>query len=352
MFRAIKDIAVAHFRPALDALFFGRHLPWSLRWRLLALQPIIFLTHSLALAPYLFRRPYKIRYIPITSGRSLRVLVFKEPGTGSGRNGLRPLHVDCHPGGFVGGIPEADTPFCSLVAKETGAVVVSLSYRLAPVHPFPAAIDDVDAALAWLREHAEEELGADPRLMTVSGASAGGNLVLAASQRISSEEFAIRAAVTFYAPIDLRPKPEEKPRPANFPSTDPLAFMLPLYDSYAAPAKAKNWDNARMSPYLASEETLPERMLLVVAAIDITIHEQLTFVERVKKEREDKGKDGESVEAFYLENAFHGCLEAPNVAFSITEKMQLWKPGIHLIQNTHNEYNWTWKGRSNGPQTI
>ncbi|KAF5525287.1 Lipase 2 [Colletotrichum aenigma] len=309
MFRAIKDIAVAHFRPALDALVFGRNLPWSLRWRLLALQPIIFLTHSLALTPYLFRRPYKIRYVPITSDRFLRVLVFKESGTGSGRNGLRPLHVDCHPGGFVGGIPEADAPFCFLVVKETGAVVVSLSDRLAPVHPFPAAIDDVDAALAWLREHAEDELGADPRLMTVSGASAGGNLVLAASQSIPSEEFAIRAAVTFYAPIDLRPKPEEKPRPANFPSTDPLAFMLALYDSYAAPAKAANWDNPRMSPYLASGETLPQRMLLVVAAIDITVHEQLTFVERVKKEREDKGKNGESVEALYLENAFHGCLE-------------------------------------------
>ncbi|KAJ0333882.1 hypothetical protein COL922a_010309 [Colletotrichum nupharicola] len=260
-------------------------------------------------SPYLFRRPYKIRYIPITSDRSLRILVFKELGTGTGRNGLRPLHVDCHPGGFVGGIPEADAPFWSLVAKETGAVVVSLSYRLAPVHPFPTAIDDVDAALAWLREHAEDELGADPRLMTVSGASAGGNLVLAASQSIPSEEFAIRAAVTFYAPIDLRPKPEEKPRPANFPSTDPLALMLSLYDSYAAPAKATNRDNPRMSPYLASEETLPERMLLVVAAIDITVHEQLTFVERVRKEREDKGKDGQSVEALYLENAFHGCLE-------------------------------------------
>ncbi|KAK2756378.1 lipase esterase family [Colletotrichum kahawae] len=343
MFRAIKDIAVAHFRPALDAIFFGRHLPWSLRWRLLALQPIIFLAHSLALAPYLFRRPYKIRYIPITSDRSLRILVFKEPGTGTGRNGLRPLHVDCHPGGFVGGIPEADAPFCSLVAKETGAVVVSLSYRLAPVHPFPAAIDDVDAALAWLREHAEGELGADPRLMTVSGASAGGNLVLAASQSIPSEEFAIRAAVTFYVPIDLRPKPEEKPRPANFPSTDPLAFMLPLYDSYAAPAKAANRDNPRMSPYLAREETLPERMLLVVAAIDITVHEQLTFVERARKEREDKGKDGKSVEALYMESAFHGCLEAPNAVFPTTQKTQLWEKGMNFIQRVHKGYYWKWK---------
>ncbi|KAF6813525.1 lipase esterase family [Colletotrichum sojae] len=331
MLRTIKDIAIAHFRPALDAIFFGRHIHWTLRWRLLALQPIIFLTHSLALAPYFFRRPYTVRYIPVSHDRSLRVLVFEAPGTGTGRNDLRPLHVDCHPGGFVGGIPEADAPFCELVAKQTGAVVVALSYRLAPVHPFPAAIDDVDAALAWLRTHAEVKLGADPRLMTVSGASAGGNLVLAASQRVPAE-FAMRASVTYYAPVDLRPRPEKKPRPANLPATDPMSFMLPLYDSYAAPAKAENWENPRMSPCLSREESLPERMLLVVAAIDITVHEQLTFVERVKREREEKGKDGGTFEASYVEDAFHGCLEA------------LWQRGIDLISKTQEEHGWRWKG--------
>ncbi|KAF9874570.1 lipase esterase family [Colletotrichum karsti] len=344
MLRTIKDIVVAHFRPTLDAIFFGRHLPWTLRWRLLALQPIIFLTHSLALAPYLFRRPYTIRYIPISNDRSLRVLVFKEAGTGSGRNGLRPLHVDCHAGGFVGGIPESDARFCSLIAKKTGAVVVSLSYRLAPVHPFPAAIDDVDAALAWLRDHAQEELGADPRLMTVSGASAGGNLVLAASQSIPSEDFRIRASVTFYAPIDLRPKPEDKPRPANFPTTDPLSFLLPLYDSYAAPSKAENWNNPRMSPYLAREETLPESMLLVVAALDITVQEQLEFVERIKKEREEKGKENRNVEALYVKDAFHGCLEVPDIAFSLKRKMELWESGIKVIEAAHKQNNWQWEG--------
>ncbi|KAF6835346.1 lipase esterase family [Colletotrichum plurivorum] len=228
MLRTIEDIAITHCRPALEAVFFGRHLPRTLRWRLLALQPIIFLTHSLALAPYLFRRPYAVRYVPVSHDRSLRVLVFKVPGAGSGRNGLRPLHVDCHPSGFVGGIPESDASICELVAKRTGA-------------------------------------------------SAGGNLVLAASQRV--------------------------------PASGPYVILLPLYGSYAAPAKAENWEDPRMSPCLAREESLQERMLLVVAAIDITVHEQLTFVERVKRERDEQGKDGGSVEAPHVEDAFHGCLE-------------------------------------------
>ncbi|GJC83634.1 lipase 2 [Colletotrichum liriopes] len=292
MLRTIKDIALAFVRPTLDALFFGRHLPWSLRWRLLALQPIVFLTNSLVLVPTLFRRPYTVIHIPVNPGRSLRALLFKEPGTGTGRKGLRPLHVDCHAGGFVGGIPEASVPFCSLVAAETGAVVISLSYRLAPVHPFPAAIDDVDAAIAWLRQHAAEEFGADPTLMTVSGASAGGNLVLAANRRIPSEEFAIRAAVTFYAPVDLRLGPEDKP------------------------------------------------------AIDILVQEQLMFVERVKNEREEKGKSGSSIEAVFVEEAFHGWLEVPNSVIPMEKKMTMLDKGLELVKHTHTQYGYRWEKAS------
>ncbi|GKT44472.1 lipase 2 [Colletotrichum spaethianum] len=222
-------------------------------------------------------------------------------------------------------MPEASATFCSLVAAETGAVVVSLSYRFAPVHPFPAAIDDVDAALAWLRQHAAEEFGADPTLMTASGASAGGNLVLAASQQIPSKEFAIRAAITFYAPVDLRPRPEDKPRPASFPRTDPMSFIQPLYDSYAAPSKAKDMDNPRMSPCLASEETLPENMLLVVAAIDILVQEQLMFVERVKKERKEK---------------------APDIVVQVEKKMAMLGKGLELIKRTHAQYDYRWERAS------
>ncbi|KZL81481.1 lipase esterase family [Colletotrichum incanum] len=238
MLRTIKEIALAFVRPTLDALFFCRHLPWSLRWRLLALQPIDVLTNSFVLIPNLFRRPYTVIHIPVNPERSLRALLFKISGIGP--------------------------------AAETGAIVISLSYRLAPVHPIPAAVDDVDAAIAWLPWHAAEEFGADPTLMKVSGASAGGNLVLAANQRVTSEEFVIRAAVTFYAPVDLRLGPEGKPHPAKFPKKDSI---VPLFDAYTAPSKAKDLDNPRMSPFLVSEETLPVRMLLVIAAMDILVQE-------------------------------------------------------------------------------
>ena len=61
-------------------------------------------------------------------------------------------------------------------------MVVSASYRFAPRYPFPAAIEDIDDITSWLLDNAEEVLGANVRLLTLSGFSAGANLALATSQ--------------------------------------------------------------------------------------------------------------------------------------------------------------------------
>lgn len=88
--------------------------------------------------------------------------------------GVRPLVLNFHGGGFVfGDLNQADW-MCSSVAATVGAVVVSVNYRLAPTHPFPAAVEDCYAALTWAAEHASE-LGAGGPL-GVMGESAGGNL--------------------------------------------------------------------------------------------------------------------------------------------------------------------------------
>jgi acetyl esterase len=89
--------------------------------------------------------------------------------------GPHPLIVYYHGGGFV--ICDLDTHDapCRLLCRYGGAHVLSIDYRLAPEHPFPAAPDDCQAALRWAFEHAEE-LGADPNRIAVAGDSAGGNL--------------------------------------------------------------------------------------------------------------------------------------------------------------------------------
>jgi acetyl esterase len=96
------------------------------------------------------------------------------------QQGLRPGVVFLHGGGFVLCSIESHDGFCRRVARNTGAVVVSVDYRLAPEHPAPAAAEDAYAALAWVAEHADE-LGVDPDRILTAGDSAGGNLAAVVS---------------------------------------------------------------------------------------------------------------------------------------------------------------------------
>ncbi|MEY2424250.1 MAG: acetyl esterase [Acidimicrobiaceae bacterium] len=87
----------------------------------------------------------------------------------------RPALLDIHGGGFVVGSIEMEHAFAAHFARELGAVVAVVDYRLAPEHPFPAGIEDCYAALAWLHANAPQ-LGIDPNRIAVGGQSAGGGL--------------------------------------------------------------------------------------------------------------------------------------------------------------------------------
>lgn len=80
-----------------------------------------------------------------------------------------------HGGAFVFGDLELEHDRCLYYAANVDVTVVSVDYRLAPEFPFPAGLDDVNSALRWLVEHAEE-LGVDPQRICIGGASAGGAL--------------------------------------------------------------------------------------------------------------------------------------------------------------------------------
>lgn len=86
-----------------------------------------------------------------------------------------PVFYHMHGGGLVVGDSRFGVPEVHDWAKEFGAALVSVDYRLAPEHPYPAQIDDCYAGLVWTAEHAAE-LGIDPGRIILVGASAGGGL--------------------------------------------------------------------------------------------------------------------------------------------------------------------------------
>ncbi len=93
----------------------------------------------------------------------------------------RPIIVYYHGGGWVIGDLDTHDGLCRFLAAATGALVLSIDYRLAPEHPFPAPGEDAHAAFAWAVENAAA-LGADPARIAVGGDSAGGNLATVVSR--------------------------------------------------------------------------------------------------------------------------------------------------------------------------
>jgi acetyl esterase len=105
-------------------------------------------------------------YVPADAGDDLPILLF------------------FHGGGFVSGDLDTHDEPCRLLCKHAGVQVLSVAYRLAPEHPFPAGLDDAVAAYAWTVRHAAP-LGADPARIAIGGDSAGANLATVVCQLVA-----------------------------------------------------------------------------------------------------------------------------------------------------------------------
>ncbi|OCK81102.1 alpha/beta-hydrolase [Lepidopterella palustris CBS 459.81] len=187
-------------------------LPFSVQWRTFLVQlpryvplPILHITSPDGPHPFIIA-------LPSREAHKIPIYVFIPPTPRSNTNGEAscPVLLDFHGGGFIMGSPLEQAPFCAMMSRKLGAVVISASYRLGPFHQFPAAIHDAEDVLAAILDTEGETEGGrvlrqgiqkhytmlksggrkdpaaraatkitlDPTHLSISGFSAGGNLAL------------------------------------------------------------------------------------------------------------------------------------------------------------------------------
>ncbi|KXV59346.1 arylesterase [Acetobacter tropicalis] len=131
---------------------------------------------------------------------AVRVLIFRPPEA----NGPAPVILYVHGGGMIAGTPDMQAGTHARVAAATGALIVSVDYRLAPETPFPGGLEDVYAALLWLSAHATD-LGGDSSRISIMGDSGGGCLAAATALLARDrKQVPLRAQILIYPMLDLR----------------------------------------------------------------------------------------------------------------------------------------------------
>lgn len=166
----------------------------------------------------------------------------------SGIEGPSALLVYYHGGGWVLGDLESADSACRFLAVHAGLSVLSIDYRLAPEHPFPAGVDDAVAAFRYAVDNAES-LCVNPRAIGVGGESAGGNLAAVVAQITHAELGAAPAFQLMFFPVtDLSAK-----RPSYRLFSDGFFLTEAQMDWYRGHYLSKPTDalDPRVSPLLA-----------------------------------------------------------------------------------------------------
>jgi len=213
------------------------------------------------------------------------------------------LHV--HGGGFIAGSPEMTDLLHEALSTELNLAFVSVDYRLAPEHPYPAAPDDCEAAAVWLLEHAASEFGAS-RLL-IGGESAGAHLAACTLLRMRDRHDAIDhflGANLVFGIYDLGRTPSQRgvrPRP-DILSVEQIEFVA---EQFTPGMSAEDRRDPDISPLYADLHNLPPA-LFTVGTDDHLVDDTLFMAARWQLA-------GNSTELLVYPEGPHACVAMPSI---------------------------------------
>ena len=239
------------------------------------------------------------RTIPVPGGEiGIRIYTPREVPAGT----LLPMVLNFHGGGFVLGNLDTHDSIARYYARHADAIVIGVDYRLAPEHPFPAAVDDAYAALEWAGAHARE-LNGDANRVAVTGDSAGGNLSAVVCQ-LAKERGGPRIAfqALIYPAVEFDPRTNYPSRSEfgggeYFLSTHDMAWFASLY---LADVERQVGD-PRVSPLAARDLRGLPPALVVTSGCDPLRDEGKAYVDRL-------AAAGVPVEYRCVEGTIHACM--------------------------------------------
>ncbi|MFI6156559.1 alpha/beta hydrolase [Kitasatospora sp. NPDC051170] len=205
----------------------------------------------------------------------VKVRVFAPEGVGR----VEGVYLHIHGGGWAFGSADGQDERLWRIAAEARLAVVSVEYRLAPEHPFPAGPDDCEAAARWLVEHAEAEFGT--RRLMIGGESAGAHLSVLTLLRLRDRHgitSAFRAAHLLFGPYDLSMTPSQRSFGARplLSNTDTLRGSYELLTPGTGPEQRRD---PELSPLYADLTGLPPARI-VVGTEDPLLDDSLFLAQR------------------------------------------------------------------------
>ncbi len=221
--------------------------------------------------------PNQVEMHPVEIAPGLFARLYIPPAA----EGPLPSLVYLHGGGWVAGSVATHDPFCRLLSGAAEVIIASIEYRMAPEHPYPAAVEDTVTAVQWVHQHGEE-WGGDITRVALGGDSAGANLAAVGANRLcATGEKPLRALLLLY-PITDSPEAGHGSYLENATGYGLEAKMMRWYWQQYAPGVSP--DDPDVSPLQLHRMPALPPTLLATAEYDVLRDEGLAYAQRLEEE--------------------------------------------------------------------